>query len=172
MINSSDKPLILAGVEVNRFKLWDQVTALASTARIPIADTILGKSIVSGGDPLYIGFYAGEIENEESRCYVESSVLHHHAGRVSHRPGYGSRHRRRSILAGLCTSPARRVAISRRYYLGVGLDLLSGLAEADLLKHDLGDIPHLTTPEPFCDVSCDKKITAKRLFEVVNTFVD
>ncbi len=44
MINSSDKPLILAGVEVKRFKLWDQVTALASKARIPIADTILGKS--------------------------------------------------------------------------------------------------------------------------------
>jgi|GEM_PF-2472047 len=64
------------------------------------------------------------------------------------------------------------VAISRRYYLCVGLDLLSGLAEADLLKHDLGDIPHPKTPEPFCDVSCDKKITAKRLFEAVNNFVD
>ena len=44
MISSSGKPLTLAGVEVKRFKLWDQVTALASKARIPIADTILGKS--------------------------------------------------------------------------------------------------------------------------------
>lgn len=171
MINSSDKPLILVGVDVKRFKLWDQVTALASKAGIPIADTILGKTAVPGDDPLYIGVYAGVIGNEEARRYAESSDciimlgvfltdLNTGIGTAKLDPG-------RTIYI-----TSERVAISRRYYPGVGLDLLSSLAEADLLKRDLRYIPHLKAPETFCDVSCDKKITAKRLFDVVNTFID
>lgn len=171
MINSSDKPVILAGVEVKRFKLWDQVTALARKAGIPIADTILGKSAVSGDDPLYMGVYTGGIGDEEAKRYVESSDCIVMLGVFLTDLNFGT--------GTIKLDPSRtvyitseRVAISRRYYLGVGLDLLSGLAESDLLKHDLREIPRPGTPEPFCDVSCDKKITAKRLFEAINAFID
>ena len=73
LLGQCEKPLILAGVEVHRFGLQDQLLALAEAAEIPIAATILGKSVISEKHPLYIGLYEGAMGYEEVTNYVEQS---------------------------------------------------------------------------------------------------
>jgi len=75
LINSSHKPLILAGVEIHRFGLQDELLNLAEGSQIPIAGTILGKSAVRETHPLYVGMYEGAMGREEVTQYVEDSDL-------------------------------------------------------------------------------------------------
>ncbi|MCA9057168.1 MAG: alpha-keto acid decarboxylase family protein [Planctomycetaceae bacterium] len=72
-IAAARKPVIIAGVEVHRFGLREQVLQLAEQNQIPICATLLGKSVVSERHPLYLGVYEGALGREEVRRYVESS---------------------------------------------------------------------------------------------------
>ena len=72
-ISSCRKPVIIAGVEVHRFGLQNDVLALAEGAHIPIAATMLGKSVISEVHPLYIGLYEGALGREEVTRFVEES---------------------------------------------------------------------------------------------------
>src|SRR5208283_38025 len=73
MMNAARKPVILADVEVHRFGLQEMMLRLAERANIPIASTILGKSVLSEQHPLYLGVYEGAMGREDVRRYVESS---------------------------------------------------------------------------------------------------
>ncbi len=72
-LNGCHKPLILAGVEIHRFGLQDELLNLAEGSQIPIAGTILGKSAVRETHPLYVGMYEGAMGREEVTSYVEDS---------------------------------------------------------------------------------------------------
>lgn len=73
LLSEAQKPLILAGVEIHRFGLQDQLLALAEKLEIPIAATILGKSVVSEMHPLYVGLYEGAMGFDDVTRYVEES---------------------------------------------------------------------------------------------------
>lgn len=73
LLAAAQKPLILAGVEIHRFGLQDQLLHLAEALQIPIAATILGKSVVSEKHPLYVGLYEGAMGQDEVTQYVEDS---------------------------------------------------------------------------------------------------
>jgi indolepyruvate decarboxylase len=74
MLARAKKPVILAGVELHRFKLIDKVVALAEATNIPIAATLLSKSAVAENHPLYLGVYGGAMSSDATvRKYVESA---------------------------------------------------------------------------------------------------
>ncbi len=73
LINSAHQPVILADVELHRFGLQEALLQLVEKTNIPVAETILGKSVISELHPNYIGLYAGGLGNEFTRRYVESS---------------------------------------------------------------------------------------------------
>ena len=56
-LSASQKPIIIAGAEIHRFGLQDEVLKLAEQAQIPIAATMLGKSVIRETHPLYVGLY-------------------------------------------------------------------------------------------------------------------
>lgn len=64
-LEKSKQPVIIAGVELHRFGLQDRLLELAEGSQIPIASTLLGKSVVSEKLPLYIGLYEGAMGDEE-----------------------------------------------------------------------------------------------------------
>ena len=72
-IAAARRPVILAGVEIHRFGLQDRLLALAEGAGIPIATTMLGKSVVSEPHPLFVGIYEGAMGREEVTRFVEES---------------------------------------------------------------------------------------------------
>ncbi|MCU0979227.1 MAG: thiamine pyrophosphate-binding protein [Pirellulaceae bacterium] len=73
MLNGSRQPVILAGVEVHRFGLQEALVQLVERARIPVAATLLGKSVISEDHPLYLGVYEGAMGHAEVQRYVETA---------------------------------------------------------------------------------------------------
>lgn len=72
-INRAKKPVLLAGVELQRHGLTDMATAIAKKFNIPIAATLLSKSVIRETNPLYIGVYSGALSEEKCRHYIDSS---------------------------------------------------------------------------------------------------
>lgn len=73
LITASRRPVIIAGVEIHRFALQDQLLGLAEQTGIPIAATLLGKSVIRETHPLYVGLYEGAMGREEVTRFVEES---------------------------------------------------------------------------------------------------
>jgi TPP-dependent 2-oxoacid decarboxylase len=73
MINSSKRPVIIAGVEIHRFGIQDKLLQLTYKTHIPVASTILSKSVITEDYPTYIGVYEGAMGHQSVREYVESS---------------------------------------------------------------------------------------------------
>jgi indolepyruvate decarboxylase len=67
------RPTIIAGVEIQRFGLQADLLRFATEAGIPIASTMLGKSVVDERHPLFIGLYEGAMGREEVTQFVEQS---------------------------------------------------------------------------------------------------
>jgi indolepyruvate decarboxylase len=73
MLEAAQRPMILADVEIHRFVLQDSLIALAEQTGLPIATTILGKSVISEAHPLFVGLYEGGMGRAEVTEFVESS---------------------------------------------------------------------------------------------------
>jgi indolepyruvate decarboxylase len=75
LVRRARRPIIIAGVEVHRYGLQDALLQLAEGSGIPIASTMLGKSVVAETHPLYAGLYEGGMGREEVTKFVEDSDL-------------------------------------------------------------------------------------------------
>jgi indolepyruvate decarboxylase len=56
---AATQPVILAGVDVQRYGLQDRLLGLARTGGIPVADTLMSKSVIGEREPAYLGLYQG-----------------------------------------------------------------------------------------------------------------
>ncbi|BET68781.1 thiamine pyrophosphate-binding protein [Opitutales bacterium ASA1] len=72
-INAARRPVILADVELHRFHLQEHVVRFARRTQIPVAATLLGKSVVGEQHPFYLGVYEGAMGRDEVRRHVEGS---------------------------------------------------------------------------------------------------
>lgn len=72
-INKAKRPIIIAGEELHRFGLTDLAANLAKEHNIPIAATLLGKSVVRETNPLYIGVFSGVFSEKPCLDYIEKS---------------------------------------------------------------------------------------------------
>jgi indolepyruvate decarboxylase len=72
-LNAARRPVILADVEVHRFGLHDELLRLARRSGLPVAATMMGKSVIGEQHPFYLGIYGGAMGREEVRRQVEGS---------------------------------------------------------------------------------------------------
>lgn len=76
LIRAAEKPVILAGVELARYRMAHLVVRMAERMNVPIAADLLSKSAVPENHPLYLGVYGGAMSSDEHvRKYVESADL-------------------------------------------------------------------------------------------------
>jgi indolepyruvate decarboxylase len=73
LLSNARRPVILADVEIHRFGLQDELLKLAELTGMPIATTILGKSVISEAHPLFAGVYEGGMGRPEVTDLVESA---------------------------------------------------------------------------------------------------
>ncbi len=171
MINHARQPVILADVEVHRFALQDQVLKLAQKTNLPVAATVLGKSVIGEQHPFYLGIYEGAMGRDDVRQYIECSDCVILLGAFM-----------TDINLGVYTArldPARSIYVtseklSIRYhtYEDVRLkDFLRGLIGLHLRRRSLRHIPR-PPPADHSEVRTGKaKLTVKRLFARLNTFL-
>lgn len=170
-INAAERPAILAGVEIQRYGLQDELLALVEQTGMPVAATILSKSVVREDHRLYLGVYEGAMGRQAVTDYIEGSDCLIMLGVFLSDVNLGifTDHIDRSRVI---NATSERVGIRYHAYDGVTLgDFLPGLTAAGLRPRDPGDIPHPPTP-PACFPVPDKPLTVKYLFERLNQFLD
>ena len=76
LVRAAKKPVILAGVELARYRTAGLVLRMAERMNIPIAADLLSKSAIPENHRLYLGVYGGAMSSDEHvRQYVESADL-------------------------------------------------------------------------------------------------
>jgi len=171
MIRTARKPVILADVEVHRFGLQNQVLELVEKTRIPVAATVLGKSVIGEQHPLYLGIYEGAMGRDAVRKYVESSDCLILLGAFM-----------TDINLGIYTAqldPARCIyatseKLSIRYHSYEEVrfkDFVRGLLGLKLPRRAPTRIPRPMPILPFHVRNSDTRLTVKRLFERLNGFL-
>lgn len=172
LINTSSSPVLMTGVEVERYRLAEKVLALAWKGNIPICSTYLGKSVIPEDESLYMGVYSGALSNDALREYVESSDCLILIGVYFTDLDMGA------YTAHLDTDrmiymTSQRLAIRNNHYSFSGLDLLDRLSNSDLIWHKEGETPYPARPHYLYEEPLNsKKITANRVFQMVNDFLD
>lgn len=58
MLTKVERPVILAGAEVHRFGVQEDLARLVERLNAPVASTLLGKSAIREDHPLYLGSMA------------------------------------------------------------------------------------------------------------------
>ncbi len=171
MINGATQPVILADVEVHRFGLQDAVLKLVQKTNIPVAATVLGKSVIGEQHPFYLGIYEGAMGREEVRQYVEQSDCVIMLGAFMTDINLGVYTARldpaRSIYA-----TSEKLSIRYHTYEDVRFkDFMMGLLSLRLRRRSLRNIPRPTPLSQFSARNGATKLTVKRLFERLNTFL-
>jgi indolepyruvate decarboxylase len=175
MINAARHPVILADVELHRFGLQPQLLQLARRTGIPVAATLLGKSVIGEQHPFYLGVYEGAMGREDVRRVVESSDCLILLGAFLTDINLGVFTARldpaRSIYA-----TSEKLSVRYRNYEDVRFpDFVRGLQRAKLRRRRLGGWLHpaqlsskLFPPAP---MRPHAPLTVRRLFERLNAFL-
>jgi len=72
-INASRKPVVIAGVEIERFGLGGKFIKLVEKYNFPVATSIIGKAVFPEHHKNFIGTYMGAVGNPAARKLVEES---------------------------------------------------------------------------------------------------
>jgi len=169
-INNAKKPVILAGEELHRFGLTDIVSKFATKNNIPIAATLLGKSVIREVNPLYLGIYNGSSSEPVCKEYIDSSDCVLVIGAILS-----------DMLLGFATQrfDRKRTSILNMEQIQVGMhvyeeillkDVLSDLHQSDIVPREEFINPNIPTPHiPLEDAEKKEAINVESMFRILST---
>ena len=199
LINSSKQPVIIAGVEIHRFGLQDKLLHLVNKTNIPVASTVLSKSVISEDHALYIGVYEGAMGYQSVREYVETSDCLILLGALMTDINFGISptpiEQSKSIYV-----TSEKLSVKHHDFENVLLqDFLNYLIESNLTKRNLLNTGKLDytggynnnrnninsnyryanlrneqkqqQKQQYSSTKKNQKITVKRVFELLNSFI-
>jgi indolepyruvate decarboxylase len=161
-IASAKKPVILAGVEMARFDLGVRMAKFAERTNIPIATTLLSKSVIPEKHPLYLGVYSGNLSQkgvqeavEESDCLIKFGSI---AADVSVK----------NVVA--CT--VEELCVKNHSYKNVQFsDFVRAICALETPKKSTVFQSMLSDKKAVFQQE-KKKITTERLFQKINSILD
>ncbi len=171
LINEAKQPVILAGVEIHRFQLQNLLLKLVEKTNIPVAETLLGKSVINEMHPNYLGIYEGAMGNEFARQYVEASDCVILLGTFLS-----------DINLGMFTAhldpksfiyiTSEKAVIRFHNYEEIALpDFLEGLLKANLKKHLL-NVDYPSSETTTFAIKKGQEISVQRLFDYLNFWIN
>lgn len=173
LIRAAKKPIILAGVELARYRVARLVVRMAERMNIPIAADLLSKSAVPENHPLYVGVYGGAMSSDEDvRSYVESADLVLMLGTFITDMSMGfytaKLDRGRTVLA-----TTERVNVQYHRYDSIQFrDFLEALATASIKpKHFKHPNPH-ALPEPLKKAERSQALAMVDVFRILSLHLD
>jgi indolepyruvate decarboxylase len=168
---NSQRPAILAGVEVARYKLSEQLMRFAERNQIPVATTLLSKSVVNERSPLFAGVYFGAGSHEHTRKIVDESDCllifgdYHHDMTLCFRP---AKFKKRQVV----WANVESLKIRNHTYTDVGFtDFCKSLFKHEGDMKPLPPLPCQKDKVAF-EPKVDTKITSDRLFAKINSILD
>ena len=171
MINAARQPVLIAGVELHRFGLQDELVELIEALNMPTAASIQSKSVLAEQHPLFLGIYEGAIGQEAVRAYVESSDCVILLGAFMSDIDLGIDTARLDQGRSISVT-SEKTSIRYHSYENIRLDeFMRGLLAAGIRRREPDPIPHPAAPAPFRVVP-GQPVTVRRLFQRLNSFLD
>jgi TPP-dependent 2-oxoacid decarboxylase len=169
MINTAKQPVILADVELHRFGLQGELLKLVEKTRIPVAATILGKSVIGEQHPLYLGVYEGAMGRDDVRRYVEASDCLIMLGAFMTDVNLGIYTARIDQKNSIYVT-SEKLSIRYHTFENVGFqDFVCGLLKAAISRRLSTPIPRPATVKSF--EATGSPMTVRRLFQRLNSFL-
>jgi indolepyruvate decarboxylase len=170
LVAAAERPVILAGEELARFRLSGQLVALLERSRIPVATTTLSKSVIDETHPQYLGVYEGALGHETTRRYVEGSdcllILGANLSDVT--LGINTAHLYPAVTI---RAHAAQTWVHRHLYPDVTLaDFMEGLVGVVPVCENVV-VENPPRPGRWTPVA-DAPVTIDRLFGCLNAFID
>jgi len=171
IINKSKKPVIIAGVEIHRFGLQEKLLELLDKTNIPLATTILGKSVISETHPLCMGVYEGAMGRESVRKFVESSDCMILLGTFMTDVNLGIYTANIDRSHSICAT-SEGIAIRHHTYEDISIhDFIDGLLKGGIGRRKTVKIPNPPLPKRPKPVK-GKKISVGYVFRTLNSYLD
>jgi len=173
LIRDAKKPVILAGVELARYRMNRVVVAMAERMNIPFAADLLSKSAVPENHPLYLGVYGGAMSSDDTvREYVESADLVLMLGTFITDMSMGfytaKLDRNRTVLA-----TTERVNVRyHRYESILSRDFLDGLAHATIPKKHFRRAARPALPAPLRNGEGSERLSIVDVFRILSLHLD
>ncbi len=166
-IARAKRPVIVADIELQRHGLTKQALAIAEKFNIPIAATLLSKSLISETHPNYVGVYSGGLSEPACQKYVEQSdclillgaflsdmFLGMHTAKLE---------RTKTILAN-----TEKLQVGLHSYEHVLLaDFLAGLKKAKIARKSFTNRWEPAQPKPLTARDRSMKLTSEQFFRVL-----
>ncbi len=173
LLSAAERPAILAGVELHRYDLLDAFDALVEKSGMPVATTLLGKTVISELDPQAVGVYEGAMSRPDVRSVIEDADLLLCLGAWMSEMDLGV-YTARLDDDRLINANSARVRIRHHFYEPVALgDLVSGLAERmpDKGLKTGSFVPASDALDHAITVQPDADITVKRFYSRMNDLI-
>ncbi|MFQ5881005.1 MAG: alpha-keto acid decarboxylase family protein [Candidatus Methylomirabilales bacterium] len=147
-LNRSLRPVIYAGVEIERFDLREKLIALVEKLNLPIATSLEGKTVFPENHPHFVGLYMGQVGSEVARKTIEEAdcVLMLGAFLTDVNTGLFTA---KIDRAKLISASSEEVVVSYHRYPEVSLvDLIDYLlASREVRSHSLPPLPEAGRPK-------------------------
>lgn len=173
LLQHAERPVILGGVELHRYGLMDEFRRLVEASGVPVATTLLGKTVISEHHRQAIGVYEGGMSRKEIRDIVERADVLLCVGAwisdICLGVNTGRLEGRHMILAN-----SGRLKISQHVYEHVWIgDVVAGVADR-MPKGGLKHPPFKSVAElidPSFTAEPGRRLTVDRVMKRINAFV-
>jgi indolepyruvate decarboxylase len=135
MFNAARHPIVIAGIEIHRYKVSDELVKLAERMGAPVCATVLGKGAFPMDHPLYLGVHVGSISPAPIVARMDAADFVLNLGCLRTDMNFGNRPphiiRDQSVWA-----VDRRVEVKYHTYTEVGVrDFVRALLKQKLRHH-------------------------------------
>src|SRR5262245_13714536 len=173
LLRAAKRPVILASVELARYRLAHVAVQIAERINIPIATDLLSKSAIPENHPLYLGVYGGAMSSDEHvRKYLESSDLVLMLGTFITDMSMGfytaKLNRERTVLA-----TTERVSVQYHRYESIQFrDFLQALAKAKIRSKPFRHPNRHAVPKPLKKEERTEPVTVVDFFRILSLHLD
>jgi TPP-dependent 2-oxoacid decarboxylase len=136
MFNASRKPVLIAGIEIHRYKASQDLVELANRMGAPVLTTVLGKGAFPMDHPLHLGVHVGPISPAPIVARMDEADFVLNLGCLKTDMNFGNQPPH--IIQGKSVwAVDRHVDIKYHTYENVGVhDFVRGLLRQKLRKHE------------------------------------
>ena len=171
--SAANSPLIIVGVEVDRFRMNESALTLAKRLGVPIVSDFLGRDVMPRDEPYYFGTYLGTAGNPVAQELVENSDCLLMLGTILADMNLGLRLKKlkkENLI--LCLS--RKVVMGHHQYDEVPLrPLVEDLLGRNLQRKNLQFPAKLELIlNRACKYEKERVVTVKEIVDAINWFFD
>jgi TPP-dependent 2-oxoacid decarboxylase len=135
MFNAARRPVLIAGIEIHRYKVSDDLIELAEKMGAPVLTTVLGKGAFPMNHPLHLGVHVGPISPPPIVARMDEADFVLNLGCLRTDMNFGNRPPH-IIQENTVWAVDRRVDIKYHTYTDVAVrDFVTALLKQELRRH-------------------------------------